>query len=353
MDAKPVDQTMRGLTDQIGRTWESQKAILDKALEEGRALSAEERENVEHADADLESLIKDRDRYAARSEQVAAANTFRESIAPAITEAREQRREPTDEEMLWQLIKGERRAMTSEFIQTRALQSEGGTAVATNFADMFSVYARTLNPTIRLARVYNTPTGNAFVLPTVTADAAGGGTVTAENAGITLADGTIGAVTLNSYKYASIQSVSTQLYRDSVGDLMDVLAETGGRQIGLNFGAALTTGDGSGDPNGFITAGSAGHTATSGTAGGQQAHDTFFGPLDIISLYYSVAVPWRAVGAWQASNGALVKIRSFRDSNGLYLFDPGLTTDFQPALMGRPIYENPGMAAVDSCRFLQ
>ena len=68
--------------------------------------------------------------------------------------------------------------------------------------------------------------------------------MTAENAGITLADSTIAAVTLNSYKYASIQAVSTQLYRDSIGNLEDVLAETGGRQIGLNFGTALTTGDG-------------------------------------------------------------------------------------------------------------
>ena len=346
-----VDSTLRGLTDMIGRTWSEQKTVLDRALEEKRALTPEEKEQVERIDGDLDSFIKERDRYDARSEQVAKANAFRQSIASQVETAREQRREPTDAEMLWQLIKGERRGMESHFggmTETRALQSAGGSAVATNFADMFSVYARTLNPTLGLARIYNTPTGNAFVLPRLTADAAGGGTVTAENAGITLADSTISQVTLNSYGYKSIQAVSTQLYRDSVGDLMEVLAETGGRQIGLNFGAALTTGDGSGNPNGFITGGSAGHTATSGTAGGQQAHDTFFGPLDIISLFMSVQVPWRAVGSWQASNGALTKIRSFRDANGMFLFDPGLVAPFQPALLGRAIYENPAMAAVAS-----
>jgi HK97 family phage major capsid protein len=252
------------------------------------------------------------------------------------------------------MVRGERRAMTSNFstgfnaAESRALQSEGGSAVATSFADMYNVYARTLNPTLQVARVWNTPTGNAMVFPRVTADAAGGGTVTAENAGITVADATISQVTLNSYKYASIQVVSTELYRDSVGDLMQVLAETGGRQIGLSFGSAVTLGDGTGDPNGFIIGGSAGWTATSGTAGGQQAHDTFWGPKDIIELYHVLPVPWRAVGVWQMSNTALSKIRQFRDSNGMYLFDPGLMQDFQPRILGRPVYENPHMAAVAS-----
>lgn len=351
-DNPTVDSTLRGLTDVIGRTWESQKALLDKAFDEGRALTAEEKANVEKADADLDEFIKMRDRYAERAEQVAASDRFRDSIAPAMTEAREQRRDPTDAEMLLQMLKGERREMVSNFSEgmgeTRALQSAGGTAVATNFADMYSIYARTLNPTLQVARIFNTPTGNAMVFPKITADAAGGGTVTAENAGITLADATIGAVTLNSYGYKSIQVVSTQLYRDSVGNLMDVLAQTGGRQIGLSFGSAVTVGDGSGDPNGFMTAGSAGWTATSGTAGGQQASDTFFGPLDIIELYHVLPVPWRAVGTWQMSNDALAKVRAFRDANGMFLFDPGLIQDFQPRILGRPVYENPQLAAVAS-----
>jgi HK97 family phage major capsid protein len=43
-----------------------------------------------------------------------------------------------------------------------------------------------------------------------------------------------------------------------------------------------------------------------------------------------------------------LKIRKFRDTNGMFMFDPGLTQDFIPTLLGRPIYENPAMAAVAS-----
>jgi HK97 family phage major capsid protein len=150
------------------------------------------------------------------------------------------------------------------------------------------------------------------------------------------------------YGYKSIQVVSTQLWRDNVIGLEQLLAETGGRQIGISAGAAFTTGDGSGDPNGFITAGSVGATATGGTAGGHTASDTFFGPTSLIDLFFTLPAPWRAVSSWQVSNSAMLKIRKFRDANGMFMFDPGLTQDFIPTLLGRPIYENPTMAAVAS-----
>jgi len=353
-----MDAYLSALKERIGSAWESQKELLDATMAEGRSLSAEDREKLERMDTDLDELLKEKDRYQARAELVAKSDAFREEMAPRVESAREERRDPTDGEMLKDLFEGRIREFRSPFTpsnahrnvdELRALQSEGGTVVATTFADFVSVYARTMNPVVGVARVFNTPTGEPFTIPKLTADAAGGGTVTAENAGITLADSTIGKTSLQVYKYASIQSVSTELWRNSQNlDLMDVLAETGGRQIGLNAGAAFTTGDGTDDPNGFITAGSVGATASSGTAGGQQASDTFFGPLDIVNLYYSVQVPWRSVGSWMVSNDAMAKIRTFRDANGMFLFDPGLQADMQPTLLGRPIYENPGMAAVAS-----
>ena len=353
-----MDEYLSALKQRIGSQWHDQKALLDRTMEEGRSLSAEEREQLERMDSNLDDLLKEKDRYQARVDLITKVDAFREEQAPRVESAREQRKDPTDADMLRDLFSGNIREFRSPFTpsnayktadELRALQSEGGTVVATTFADFISVYARTMNPTLGVARVFNTPTGEPFVIPKLTADAAGGGTVTAENAGITVNDGTIGSTSLTVYGYKSIQSVSTQLWRNSQNlDLMDVLAETGGRQIGLSAGAAFTTGDGTGDPNGFITAGSVGATASSGTAGGQQASDTFFGPLDIINLYYSVQVPWRSVGTWMASNDAMAKIRSFRDANGMFLFDPGLQADMQPTLLGRPIYENPGMAAVSS-----
>lgn len=344
-----MDAYSNSLKERVGSAWEAQKSLLDRTLEEKRELTPEEREQVERMDADLDNLLKEQKRYAERAELIEKANTWRAEMAPQVTEARVERREPTEREMLGEMIRGERRGFTSaERPEFRALQSEGGSAVPTTFAEMVSVYARTLNPTLSLARVLNTPNGNPLTLPRLTADVAYAGTITAENAAITVGDATISNVSLVAYGYKNIQVVSTQLWRDNVIGLEQLLAETSGRSVGIAFGAAVTTGDGTGDPNGFITASSAGWTATSGTAGGQLAHDTFFGPKDIIELYHVLPVPWRAVGAWQVSNSAMSKIRQFRDSNGFYLYDPGLLNAFQPTLLGRPIYENPAMAAVAS-----
>lgn len=344
-----MDAYTLALKERIGSAWEAQKSLLDLTLAESRSLTPEEREQLERMDKDLDNLLAEQKRYAERLELVEKANAFRDDFAPRVEAAREQRRDPTDRELLGQLIKGEIRGFVSrESNEYRALQSEGGSAVPTTFADMVSVYARTLNPTLGLATVLNTPNGNPLTIPRLTSDVSVAGTVTAENAGITVGDATISNVSLVAYGYKTIQVVSTQLWRDNVIGLETLLAQTAGRSIGIATGAAFTTGDGTGDPNGFITAGSVGATAVSGTAGGQQASDTFFGPLDCLNLYMSVAVPWRAVGAWQVSNTAMTKIRSFRDSNGMWMYDPGLVTAMQPTFLGRPIYENPTMAAVAS-----
>jgi len=312
-----LDAYLSALKERVGSAWQAQKDLLDATMAEGRSLSPEEREQIERMDSDLDTLLAEKKRYEERTQLIATSNAFREDFAPRVEAARVERRDPTDRELLGQLIRGEIRGFQSaERPEFRALQSEGGSAVPTTFAEQVSVYARTMNPTLGLARVLNTPTGNPLTLPRLTTDAAGGGTVTAENAGITLSDATISNVSLVAYGYKSIQVVSTQLWRDNVIGLEQLLAESGGRDIGINAGAAFTTGDGNGDPNGFITAGSAGATATGGTAGGHTAADTFFGPTSLIDLFFTLPAPWRAVSTWQVSNSAMLKIRKFRDANG-------------------------------------
>ena len=193
-----MDAYLHALKERVGSAWDAQKTLLDATLAEGRSLTAEEREQIERMDADLDNLLAEQKRYQARTDLIAATNAFRDEMAPRVEASREARRDPTDREMLGEMIRGERRGFESrERPEFRALQSEGGSAVPTTFAEQVSVYARTLNPTLGLARVLNTPNGNPLTLPTLTADAAGGGTVTAENAGITLADSTITNVSLD------------------------------------------------------------------------------------------------------------------------------------------------------------
>jgi HK97 family phage major capsid protein len=344
-----VDQYQAALKERIGQAWTAQKSLLDATVAENRSVTPEERVQIDKMDADLDALLAEQKRYQDRAAVMNAADVVRADVAPRIEAARAERREPTDRELLMQLGKGEIRSFESKFtpeFERRALQSEGGSAVPTSFADLVSVYMRTVDPTIEVATVIDTAGAAPLVIPRLTADAAGGGTVTAENGGITLADATISQITLNAFGYKSIQPVSTQLWRDSAFNLENLLAQTAGRQIGLAAGSAYAFANGSSGPNGYVAGGSAGHTATGTTSG--TAFDTFFSPADIVDLFHSVAVPWRAVGAWMVSTTAMAKIRKFRDSQGMYMYDPGIAGAPQPTLLGKPLYENPSMAAVAS-----
>ena len=44
----------------------------------------------------------------------------------------------------------------------------------------------------------------------------------------------------------------------------------------------------------------------------------------------------------------MTKVRKFRDSQGMFQYDPGIAGQPQPTLLGRPIYESPSLAAVAS-----
>jgi HK97 family phage major capsid protein len=348
-DTHTMDSYTSALTAQIGTSWQAQKDLLSAAATENRSLTPEEREQVDRMDSDLDQLLEERKRFEDRARIMAAADTFREEVAPRVEAARSQRREATDSEMIRAIVPGGMDYREFKFrpqSEVRALQSEGGSAVPTSFADLVSVYMRTVDPIWDMAEVLDTSGAAPLVIPRLTTDAAGGGTVTAENGGITVADATISQITLNAFRYASIQPVSYQLWRDSAFDLTNLLAKSGGRQIGIAAGSAMAFANGSSGPNGYVAGGSAGATAT-GTASGT-AFDTFFSPADIVDLYHSVVPGWRAVGSWMMATTALTKVRKFRDSQGMFQYDPGIAGAPQPTLLGRPIYESPSLAAVAS-----
>lgn len=237
-------------------------------------------------------------------------------------------------------------AELSPSFQTRALASAGGSAIATTFADQVVVYQRTVSPMLNpdVVTISTSTSGAAFKVPRLTADATFAGTVTAEAAAFTVADPTISAADLTPYKYGGITLWSAELDQDEIIDLQPLIARSHGRSIAIGAGAHMTTGDGSGKPTGFITSATNGGTATKAFGG---TATTFFDYRDLVSLWSSVAAPYRSVGAWQLSTDAFVKASTFRTDDGNLAMLPGLG-GAQPTIMGRPVYENPSLAAVGS-----
>jgi len=330
---------------------QSMRAITDAAAEEKRELTAEENEQLERIDVDIDRYREEEAKHLDREDRAKAADEQREVFAPILASLEKSGQVQADAMRLAKLFGDYRETgftggfnsdLTPNF--ARDLASPGGSAISTTFFEKVTVYERTRSPMLdpAVCTFLNVSDGRPITLPRLTADPSVSGTITAEAGTITETDPTISSIQLNAYKYAIITLWSSELGQDNVIGLDDLIADASARELAVDIGAALTTGDGSGDPNGFITAGSNAGTAT-GTA-----NNTFFGPNDVIDLYYSRAAPYRSVGVFQASNTGLAKVRKLQDSTGQHLWSASMAPGMPETLLGRPIYENPAMAAVAS-----
>lgn len=367
-----MDAQIARLTQKQGEAVAAMREIRDNPQGEDGGFSAEQLANLKTFNADF-------DRYQAEArelEQYRAKLAVTDHVHETIDRAMVERSEDPDfnlpegseKRAFAAMASAERRGEafgTVSFVarrtigyspfdslgmQTRALSGNVGTAIPTNFADFVTVYERTLNPVMGVSRVISTSNGQPIVLPRWTADVAGGSTVTAEAAGITEADPTVSQVTLNAYKRANTTLYSSELNQDNVIGLEGLLAEYVGRELGLAWGTAFTTGNDSTEANGFINAGTNGGTAA-GTALNTAA-DTFFAWTDLVDLFYGLAAPYRSNASWMVANTALAKMRKFRDSTNNGIWGPGwgapLVAGQPETFLGRPVYENPAMAAVAS-----
>ena len=324
---------------------------MDRAARENRDLTPDEREQRDRAFADVTTIKADIDKLTTFDNLRVAQDAFGsgeariERSAGSIT--------PPSLRQLFKAARDQGFASwdfqsTSPSYDVRALQSAGGSAVQTSFADFVSVYARTATPMLRPDTVtfLNRDDGSPLVLPRVTADPSSSGTVTAEAAGITELDSTVSSLQLNPYKFAITNLYSAELAEDSAISLEQIIGESTARELSLQIGAALTTGDGSAKPQGFVPVATNGGTA-SGTG---TTYGTYFGPTDLVDLFYGSAAPNRARGSWQANGTTLAQIRNARATNGEFLWQPSQAAGQPETLLGRPIYENPGMANGSAAR---
>jgi HK97 family phage major capsid protein len=145
---------------------------------------------------------------------------------------------------------------------------------------------------------------------------------------------------LGAYKYSFITQISREMVEDAGVDILGFLAEQTGNELGYRVNAALTTGTGTVQPNGIVTAAG---SAVTGTSLNPTADN-------LIDLVYSIDTAGRRLpGAGFMMNATSVaNVRKLKDSAGQYLFSPSLSADARDLLLGYPIFENPAMATAAS-----
>jgi HK97 family phage major capsid protein len=189
----------------------------------------------------------------------------------------------------------------------------------------------------QVCRVVFTASGNPLPWPKVDDTSNSGVKLDEATTFGTSVDPTFSAVTFNAYKYSSKPVfISQELLEDSAFNLSSEIAGMLGERLGRIEGSAMTTGDGSGDPNGIVTA--AGTGVTSAVA-------TVFTADELIGLVHSLDPAYRggtSVG-FMFHDTVLLYMRKFKDANGQYLWAPGMTPGEPDRLFGFPYTINQAM----------
>lgn len=219
--------------------------------------------------------------------------------------------------------------------------SAGGFTVPDELMRAFERALLTFGGMRERATIVRTETGADLPWPTAN-DTAQKGQIIAENAAANEQDVTFAQLVLNSYLYSSkIVRVSFQLLQDASINVPAILGEMLGERIGRIQNEHDTTGTGSGQPNGLVTAAATGFTAANGSS-----QVTTWTYASIVELEHSVDPAYRRNGAFMMADSSVKKTKQLVDSTGRPLWASGMQGGAPDTLLGYPIVVNQDMAAM-------
>lgn len=191
----------------------------------------------------------------------------------------------------------------------------------------------------QVARVLRTASGNDIPWPTVN-DTSNTGELLNEATSIgSSVDPAFSSVTLGAYKYSSKPVlISAELLEDSAFDLGAEVGAMLGERIGRITATHFTTGDNSSKPQGLVTGASAGKTTASGTA---------IADTEVLDLVHSLDPAYRNLPSlgFMFHDNIFLYLRKLQDSNGAFIWQPGMSGGEPDRLVGYPFTINQDMAS--------
>lgn len=226
--------------------------------------------------------------------------------------------------------------------QSVGTDSAGGYTVPEEFSGQIEKSLKMWGPMwdADIVRELNTSNGRRIAWPTVD-DTANSGRIKAENAAVdddNSDDVAFGEKQLDAYVYdTGMVRVPIELLQDSAFDLNSLMSDLFGERLGRLANSVLTVGTGSSQPNGIVTASTAGKTAASATA---------ITADELIDLLHSVDPAYRMSPRcrWMFNDSSMAAIRKLKDGQGNYLWQLGDIRNGEPAtILGHAYSVNQAM----------
>ena len=216
--------------------------------------------------------------------------------------------------------------------------TSGAEFVPEGFVRMLEINQLAYSGIMQAGDIMRTNGGGDLPWPTMD-DTGNKGELLGESASIGASvDPTTGNVILGAYKFSSKPVlVPYELLEDAdlAPNLPQILANALGERLGRIKEQYYTTGTGTAQPQGIVTAASVGVTAAATNA---------ITADDILRLEHSVDPAYRNGAAYMMHDSILLLVRLLKDSEGQYLWQSGLKDGVPDRLNGRMLYINQEMA---------
>ncbi|MEM9790856.1 MAG: phage major capsid protein [Planctomycetota bacterium] len=224
--------------------------------------------------------------------------------------------------------------------QSAETDATGGYTVAEAFGNRIVESMKAFGGMREFATEVTTTTGAKMPFPTSN-QTAQIGRIIAENTEITDKTLNMGVRELDAYMYTSdIVKVSLQLLQDSAFDIESWLGDKLGEFIGRITNQHFTTGTGTNQPNGIMTAGPVGHTAAATSA---LAAD------ELLDLKHSVDPAYRRRGGrWMFNDTTLKALKKLTvgATDARPLWQPGIRVGEPNTIDGDPYLINQDVASI-------
>lgn len=320
---------------QRGQIVAQMKAVLANAESENRDLTGEESAKYDAMDTDQNSLKARAERIKNAADVEAELSQRQTTGARASVQTADRKSALTSESYkagFNAYARMGKNGLSHDILN--ALQvgtnSEGGFIVPTEFETQLVEVLQDINPLRDFVNVI--ATGSDRNIPIESS--LGSATWTAEEAAYTESDAAFSQVVLSSFKLGTIVKVSEELLEDAFFDVEGYLARNFGKRFGLAEESAFVNGDGSGKPTGIVGGSGLGVLAASATA---------ITADELIDLYHSLSRPYRGTAVFMANDATVKAVRKLKDSNGVYLWQPGLQAGQPDMILGRELITSTAM----------
>lgn len=340
-------QSIQALRERRNAIAQSIHKLLDD--HQGDKWTADLQEKYEQGMAEIENIAAEAKRVQAVLDLI-ADNAETDAVRTVVDRAARDQKRPANVDAFWKLMKnGEKLVTPEEWAVLRNTMSvgtaaQGGytvpTEVATSVADALKAYGGMR----AVAEVFRTAQGNDINFPTSDGTTETGELI-GENTTATGADPSFGVVTLKTYKFSSkVVACPFELLQDSSIDMEAFIKMRLVTRLGRITNTFFTTGTGTGQPNGIVTAAVAGKVGITG-----QTVTVIFD--DLVDLVHSVDPAYRNLGQckFMMNDGSLKIVRKLKDTSGRPIFLPGydgLAGPMADTLLGYPIQINQDIAVM-------